>query len=1072
MVLENSQFNQSIKGTNAQLRLAQAELKNASSSVGVFGRDSERLGSVQEALAKQVDLHSKKVDLYKKSIEETSTKMNDNIKERDKLGVSLEKANKKYDEAVKLYGKESEEAKKAKEEVDRLKEEYEKKEKAIESNAKQIQNYETNLNKAEAQMNKTQAELKKVNEELARNENKWIKASESLKKSSEKMKEVGGAAEAAGDKVLKLSAPMIGAGAASLKFATEFEDSVAKVSAIADEAEVPIDELRVGILKLSDDTGIASAEIANNVYDAISAGQKTGDAVNFVSRSTKLAKAGFAEAGDSLDILTTIMNAYKLESQEVGKVSDMLIATQNEGKVTVGELSSVMGKMIPTAVATNTNLTNVTAGYALLTKNGIKAAESTTYMNSMLNEMSKSGTKADKALKEMSGKSFSDLMKEGKNLSDVLNILNEYAKKNNLSLKDMFGSAEAGKAALVLATNSGEDFNEMLGKMEKSAGATDKAFDKVTNTTGERFKKSLNEMKNQSIRFGDAIAPLMDRASQGISKISDKLGQLDDKQIQNIVSLGKFVVGAGLALKIGGKATVGLGNIVGGLSKVTGWLGKSTLATKGVGTAVKGVGVATGGATKGVGALGLAAKASTLLLNPWTLAIAGVGVGAVALKKHLEKDAVPAVDLFADKTEKSVETVKGANGQLQTNVKETTIKISQATKEQLGAYMELDEQAQQSLQNLYVNSTTITQETADSMVNTYSQMGEQIKQGMDEKYNQQLDNMKIFFENSKNITKEEQQQMLESMNENNENQKNIIEQGTNQINEIWKRASDEKRDITKEEQQLINQIQENMRTSAVKTLSKSELEQKVIMERLKGHGKRISTEQASAIIKQAERQRKDSVKKANQQYEQTVRNIIKMRDENKTITADQADKMIKEAERQRKESIKKADDQKTQVVKKIKDMNRDVVDNVDTETGKVLTKWDKLKRWWDEWKPSKKWFSFGTKEEKPGKNWTGTNYWRGGLTYLHDRPGNSTNYELYDLPRGTRIYNHDASQDLVMKTAEQVATKVANSVLKNAQGGPNGVTVVQHIYSKTDSPAETQRLSRKEYQKFTFELGR
>lgn len=78
---------------------------------------------------------------------------------------------------------------------------------------------------------------------------------------------------------------------------------------------------------MSNQTGISSTEIADNVYNAISAGQSTGDAVNFVSNSTKLAKAGFAEAGDALDILTTILNAYGMEASEVTNVSDMLIQT-------------------------------------------------------------------------------------------------------------------------------------------------------------------------------------------------------------------------------------------------------------------------------------------------------------------------------------------------------------------------------------------------------------------------------------------------------------------------------------------------------------------------------------------------------------------------------------------------------------------------------------------------------------------------------------------------------------------------------------------------------------------------
>lgn len=97
-------------------------------------------------------------------------------------------------------------------------------------------------------------------------------------------------------------------------------------------------------------------DIAEDVYNAISAGQKTEDAVGFVGQAVKLAKGGFAETGQALDVMTTILNAYGKESSEAGAVADMLIQTQNKGKVTVAELSSVMGKIIPTANANNVAL--------------------------------------------------------------------------------------------------------------------------------------------------------------------------------------------------------------------------------------------------------------------------------------------------------------------------------------------------------------------------------------------------------------------------------------------------------------------------------------------------------------------------------------------------------------------------------------------------------------------------------------------------------------------------------------------------------------------------------------------
>ncbi len=769
MILDSSGYNDSVKGINSSLKQVQSEFKLASEGLKSFGKDSEKLKSVQESLAKQVELHGKKVDTYKQAIEKTTTKMNDNIKERDKLKASLESANAKYSEAVKLYGKESTEAKKAKEEVEKLEKEYKNKEKAVESNAKQIQNYETNMNKAKEQMIKTQGELRNISGELDKSNNKWLNASENLKKASEKLKNVGSTVSGAGDKVLKFTAPLVAGGIASLKFATDFEDSIAKVSTIADETEVSMGDLRKQILKLSSDTGIASSEIANNVYDAISAGQKTGDAVNFVANSTKLAKAGFAEAGQSLDLLTTIMNSYGLKSKEVNNVSDILIQTQNKGKVTVAELSSSMGKVIPTANSLGVNLQQVASGYAIMTSKGIKAAETTTYMNSMLNEMGKSGTTANKAIKEASGKTFPELIKSGKTVGDILSIMNDYAKKNGKSLADMFGSAEAGKAALILSTNAGKDFNSMLGEMKNSAGSTDEAFKKVSDTTGEKFKKSLNKLKNEAIKLGDALAPMMDKGSELITKITDKLGQLDEQQLQTITKAGMAAIAFGGFLKIVGGGISTIGSIAGGLSKLTAVMGTATTATTAIGTATTtAAGVGTAG---GLAGLGTAIGGAVMTFAPFIAGAAAIGLAAYGIHKHMSQEAVPAVDLFANKVQTTTNTIKTANGQIIQSYGQTTIEISKATKDAVGAYVKMDDDVTKTLSNLYVTSSKITGDNTKDLVSKYSNMTQQIKAGMDKHYNEEKQAMQTFLTNSKNITKEEQKQMLDNLKKSNEDKK-------------------------------------------------------------------------------------------------------------------------------------------------------------------------------------------------------------------------------------------------------------------------------------------------------------
>ena len=339
--------------------------------------------------------------------------------------------------------------------------------------------------------------------------------------------------------------------------AQEYETAIAKVSTIADANVVPIEEMSSEIMKLSNTTGIAASQIADDVYNAISAGQQTGDAVNFVSYSTKLAKAGFAESAQTLDVLTTILNAYGMEAEEVSKVSDMLVQTQNKGKVSVGELSSVMGKIIPTANANNVALEQLCAGYAIMTSKGIAAAETTTYMNSMLNELSKSGTTAEKTLRATTGKSFKELMTEGKSLGEVIQILQEEAEKSGKSLNDMFGSAEAGKAAVSLLSGGVEGFNEQVEGMIDSVGATEEAFAKMDSTTEAKMQKAKNSIANLGIVLGQNFLPIVgdlaDKVAAVVIKVSE-FAQANPKLVQTVLKVAGALAGmriAGLTAKLG-----------------------------------------------------------------------------------------------------------------------------------------------------------------------------------------------------------------------------------------------------------------------------------------------------------------------------------------------------------------------------------------------------------------------------------------------------------------------------------------------------------------------------------------
>lgn len=375
--------------------------------------------------------------------------------------------------------------------------------------------------------------------------------------------------------------PLVGAGVALGNFSLGFENSMAKVSTIADTTQVPLEDLEKQIVDLSNETGVAAGDIAQNVYDAISAGQQTGDAVAFVGNATKLATAGFTSSSAALDVLTTTLNAYGLASEDAAHVSDVLITTQKLGKTTVNELSQSIGKLIPVANANGVSVEQLGTAYSILTANGIATAESTTYLKAMFDELGKSGTDVSDIIKSETGKSFQDLMNEGTSLGEVISILQQHASDTGVGLSDLFSSVEAGSAALTLASKGAEGYNGILDQMVNSSGATESAYEKMQTTTWT-LAKAFNEIKNVALEFGNALMSVLSPVIQSfvdmLHNLATWLSSIDEDTKQVIATVAMVAATIGPVLLVIGKLFTTVSRLMTAVSSLSAvWAGLSTV---------------------------------------------------------------------------------------------------------------------------------------------------------------------------------------------------------------------------------------------------------------------------------------------------------------------------------------------------------------------------------------------------------------------------------------------------------------------------------------------------------------
>lgn len=300
-----------------------------------------------------------------------------------------------------------------------------------------------------------------------------------------------------------------GALVAVSKIGIEFESAFAQVETIMDTSQMSVEDMRSSIQKLSSEMGVSASELSGAVYNAISATGDTANAVSLVGDATRLATAGFTDAESALSVLTTTINAYGMSAADAESISDSLIQTQNLGVTTIDQLASAMGKAISTASAYNVNLGNLESAYVSLTKAGISTEESTTYISSMLNELGDTGSEVGKILKKETGKSFGTLMKEGKSLGDVIEVLSDHVDGSAEALMNLWGSAEAGKAANAIVSQGLDTFNDNLEKLQNSAGTTEKAYSTMADTLEHKTQMVKTEAQNLAISIYEQIKPAL-----------------------------------------------------------------------------------------------------------------------------------------------------------------------------------------------------------------------------------------------------------------------------------------------------------------------------------------------------------------------------------------------------------------------------------------------------------------------------------------------------------------------------------------------------------------------------------
>lgn len=399
---------------------------------------------------------------------------------------------------------------------------------------------EKNLDEAAEAARKASEEVEKFGD---KSEESGKQSEESSKKSRDGIKELQGVLASAGI-AATLNEIKNGFFDCS-EAAAQFETSTAMVATIADTSQKSLSDISKEVRTYSNETGEAASDMAEATYQAISASVNTADAASFAGTATKLAVGGFTSATTAVDVLTTAINAYGLAASDATQLSDYLITTQNLGKTSVDQLAQSVGKVIPLASAYNVQMDNLSSAYAVLTANGIATAESGTYLKSMLNELGDTGSDVSEVLLNSTGKTFAQLMEQGYSLGDVMAMLGNAVDGDSTAFNALWSSTEAGIGALSLFNAGADKYNSVLDSMRTSAGATEKAYSTMADTTDKSKQRMENSFNNLKISVGDVLNPALTQVYEGFTSVFAGMSDFVDEHPAVVSAISAIAVGVG-----------------------------------------------------------------------------------------------------------------------------------------------------------------------------------------------------------------------------------------------------------------------------------------------------------------------------------------------------------------------------------------------------------------------------------------------------------------------------------------------------------------------------------------------
>lgn len=350
-------------------------------------------------------------------------------------------------------------------------------------------------------------------------------ADKNLSKLSKSAKAVGKVVAGAS---IAVATTVATAGVAAVKSGIDYQKQLANVSTLltGTEAEISARTAEIGkdILKVSNDTGVETANLTDGMYQVISAFGDSKDAMSILETSAKAAAAGNATTTDSVNLLSAVMKGYNdVSAESAQKVADLSFATVRLGQTSFSELASSIGKVVPLSSALGIQQEELYGVFATLTGVTGSTAEVATQYKAVLSGLMTPSKDMAASLKKL-GFSTADAAIKSLGFQGTLEALKGTVHGDEQAMAKLFSSTEAQTAVLAMCGAQSENLTNKTAEMYTATGAANTAFEKQTNTLDYDIQMIKNLGANFLTEIGTKIIPYVkDLADAALPRVQSGL---------------------------------------------------------------------------------------------------------------------------------------------------------------------------------------------------------------------------------------------------------------------------------------------------------------------------------------------------------------------------------------------------------------------------------------------------------------------------------------------------------------------------------------------------------------------